>query len=81
MAVYIEIRKVEESATEAVYEYTPATGEGDAGRLVIDKRSGVVTKAGADRVWDPHPDFARAARKIFQHHRNGEYPEHTCWAS
>jgi hypothetical protein len=81
MGVYIEIQKISETAAEAVYEYIPEFDKSRAGRLVIDKRSGKVKELESGHAGSSNSHFVRAASKILRHHQNGEYPEHTCWAS
>ena len=80
MAVYIPIRKVRED--EAMVEYRFADDEEKRwGRLSVDKRSGEVT------IIEPAPgDESKflsgcAARRVFLHWKEGEFPDKTCWAS
>ncbi len=81
MAIYIQIRKIEETNSLAVYEFTRDPDEGQAGQLRIDKSSGDI------REMQSHPDdtdkrlYVRAARKVFLHHQKGEYPENTSWSA
>jgi hypothetical protein len=78
MAIYIAIRKLDESDTTATYSFGVA--EDKAGRVEIDKTTGevhVVDQApndGSSRI------FSRVARKLRQHWEKGEYPDSTCWA-
>ena len=79
MAIYVAIRKLAE--TEHAVEYGFGRTEEALGRLAIDRSSGDVT------LLSPAPDdaegvlYQRAARKVWKHWREGEYPSATCWAS
>jgi hypothetical protein len=79
MAIYVAIRKLAE--TDNAVEYGFGRTEEALGRLAIDRTSGDVT------LLSPAPDDAegllyhRAARKVWKHWREGEYPSLTCWAS
>lgn len=81
MAVCIEIRKALETETEVIYDFLPDADETRTGKLRIEKHSGEITEL------QPVPDdnrkfhFSRAARKILLHHKKGQYPDQTCWAS
>jgi hypothetical protein len=79
MAVYIALRKVEETTEFATYEYGP--DEVRVGRIRVLKQSGdmeVLSEVPGDdkRTFSP-----RAGRKLLLHWRAGEYPETTYWAS
>jgi hypothetical protein len=79
MAIYIAIRKIDESESGATYSFGLA--EGSIGRIEIDKATGQV------RVIEQAPNdessriSSRAVHKLRQHWEKGEYPASTCWAS
>lgn len=81
MAVYILIRKLSETDFEAVYDYFPDTDENCFGRLLIRKVTGEIVRL-IDCAND-EKDFcySRAARKVLDHQKKGEYPQTTAWAS
>lgn len=81
MAIYIQIRKISETETEAVYEFPPDADVKCAGTLVITKLSGEIKRVKAGVKDDKKFHFSRAARRVLLHHQKGEYPDHTCWAS
>ena len=81
MAFYIHIKKLEETELTAVYTFSPDPETNMFGQLVINKIGGDIQEI------QPHPEdldkrlYVRAARKVFVHHKNGEYPDITSWAS
>lgn len=79
MAFYIDIRKVEETADYAVYEF----GDDDAGmgRLRITKADGNVSQLDSAPADHSGRRFQRAASKVIEHWKKGELPAETCWAS
>jgi hypothetical protein len=81
MAFYIAIKKVEETASAAVYEFSSNPDEGKSGLLKIDKTSGEIHEIQENPEDLNKRLYVRAARKIFLHHQKGEYPQKTCWAS
>jgi hypothetical protein len=79
MAVYIAIRKMNES--DIVVTYSFGIGDDVTGCLEIDKATGqirIVSQAPND---ESSRLFSRAAQKLRQHWEKGEYPSTTCWAS
>jgi hypothetical protein len=79
VAVYISIRKINDSETDA--DYTFSLVDRTSGSLRINKATGDV------KLLEPLPGdneerlFARAAHKVRQHWSKGEFPESTSWAS
>jgi hypothetical protein len=51
------------------------------GRLAIDRASGDVTPISRAPDDAEGLDYQRAARKVWKHGREGEYPTVSCWAS
>jgi len=81
MAVYIEILKLSETATTALFDFFPDGDEQKAGRVELDKTTGTVRELIQSPV-DPRAFFfERVAVKLKQHHLQAEYPQLTCWAS
>jgi hypothetical protein len=81
MAFYIAIKKVEETASTAVYEFSCNPDDGKTGLLKIDKRSGEIQEVQANPEDLNKRLYVRAVRKVFLHHQKCEYPQKTCWAS
>ena len=79
MAIYVAIRKEEETLNGFVYRYVVA--DGSVGRLEISKLDGssrpieIASGDGEGR------SFALASRKLLIHFQTGEFPNETCWAS
>ena len=79
MAVYVLIRKISENDQFAEYEYGP--NEDRLGKIKLIKFSGeseIIQEVTGD---ENQIYSARAARKLFLHWKNGEFPDRTCWAS
>ena len=81
MAVYIQIKKISETDTEAVYEYLPEGDQDRVGILLIDKGSGKITELKPSAGDENGFYSGRVARKLSEHRDQGQYPEVTCWAS
>jgi hypothetical protein len=79
VALYIDIRRVADSLTEAEYDYTGPDGE--LGRLLINKHDGQIELLQQAIGDDRGQYWNRAARKLVRHWADGDLPEHTCWAS
>jgi len=79
MAICVLLRKESETEQEAVYLFGP--DEGRLGKLMIDKRTGEID------VLEPIPGdqttfySSRAARRLEQHFKNGEFPDETMYAT
>ena len=81
MAIYIQLNKIEEDASGAIYEFGPA--EQIAGRVVVDKSDGSVDLLEID------PNFAaremfylpRIRRVFAQHAAENNYPDKTFYAA
>ena len=79
MAVYVGIRKVEETDDDATYEYGP--DDDRVGRIKVLKQSGDMEVL-SEVPGDEKGTFSmRAGRKLLLHWREGEFPEKTCFAS
>jgi hypothetical protein len=79
MAFYIVIKKINETNETVSYEYSDEqTGRG---QLRLAKASGDVTEIIHAPGDNSGRRFQRAAMKIAQHWKAGEFPEETCWAS
>ncbi len=80
MAIYIQIKKVSEDVTTAVFSFSLA--DGAEGRLVLRKETGDVEPLTALHGDSPERGlFARAAHKIRAHWRAGEIPDLTSWVA
>ncbi|OCR02402.1 hypothetical protein BCD67_22285 [Oscillatoriales cyanobacterium USR001] len=79
MAFDILLLKEKEDDTSVVYHFGP--DENDLGLLWLDKSSGVVKELKQTSVNNSEAFFQKAAVKIRQHWKAGDFPEETCWAS
>lgn len=79
MAFYVLLVKESEDDTSVVYGFGPH--EEKLGRLQLDKTSGVVKEIEPAPTNNAEALFPRAAVKIRQHWREGNFPEKSCWAS
>jgi hypothetical protein len=70
---------VDEDDAGMIYRFG-VSQEGEAGRLLVQKRDGTVIAVEAVPVGNPQFLFSRAARAIRKHWERGEYPERTCHA-
>jgi hypothetical protein len=80
MALFIEIRKIEDNDEKAVYSfYLDESGTG--GKVAILKSTGECEII--ERPLNDHENKlgGRVCIKLIQHWRNNEFPEVTCWAS
>jgi hypothetical protein len=79
MAIYIAIRKIEETENTVSFSYSSV--ESQLGAVKLCKSSGEVSLA------EPAPNdaqgrlFSRVAFKLKKHWEKGEFPDKTCWAS
>ncbi|MGB3401137.1 MAG: hypothetical protein WBA77_00440 [Microcoleaceae cyanobacterium] len=79
MAFYIILLKEIESADRVIYRFGP--NENQLGILELNKNDGKV------KVLEPAPTdnssalFPRAAAKVHQHWREGNFPQKSSWAS
>jgi hypothetical protein len=79
VAIYILIRKTDESDEFATYEFGPS--EDRCGALRVTKASGE-TVVLAEVPGDEKSTYSlRACRKIYLHWKAGEFPDRTCWAA
>lgn len=81
MAFYLQIKKIGETNRVAIYEFSSSPEDGKFGQLRIHKSSGDIEEIQPHPLDEAKKLYARAARKVFLHHQNGDYPEITCWAS
>jgi hypothetical protein len=81
VAVYIPIVKLTENDVSVEYAFGPDERDG-MGKLRIDKKTGDVEILATPKQ-EKNPEFygPRAARKVTQHWRDGEFPDRTCWAA
>lgn len=79
MAVYVLIVKDKEDDMGVTYRFGPH--EDHLGTLWIDKSTGEVKEVEKTPANNPQAIFQRAAVKIWQHWKQGVFPEKTCWAS
>jgi hypothetical protein len=79
MAFYVLLLKEKEDNIGVVYHF--GSHENDMGLLWLDKSSGVVKELKQTSVNNSEAFFQRAAVKIRQHWKAGDFPEKTCWAS
>jgi len=79
MAICVVLRKESETERDAVYLFGP--DEGCLGKVMIDKRTGEI------QVLEPIPGdrttfySSRAARRLEQHFKKGEFPDETMYAT
>jgi hypothetical protein len=79
MAFYITIKKISETNDTVIYEYfDEQTGKG---QLQLAKESGDVAEVMPAPGDSSGRRFQRAAMKVVQHWKAGEFPDETCWAS
>lgn len=79
MAFYVLLLKEKEDNIGVVYRFGP--DENDLGLLWLDKSNGVVKELKQTSVNNSEAFFQRAAVKVRQHWKAGNFPEKTCWAS
>lgn len=79
MAVYIDILKIAEDESQAVYRFV-LTDERD-GELILEKKSGEIVLSRALDGDEKGLLFARAAKKVRGAWENGECPMRLIWAS
>ncbi|MCL1465557.1 hypothetical protein [Argonema galeatum] len=79
MAFYVLLWKEKEDDTSVVYCFGPH--EKLFGKLWLDKTNGVVKEIEPVPTNNSDALFPRAAVKIRQHWKQGNFPEKTCWAS
>ena len=80
MAIYVPIRKVKEDDVSVEYRFSWSM-ETNFGLLQVDKRTGEVRVIQALPGDEKNRAFNCAARKVFLHWKEGEFPDETCWAS
>ncbi len=78
MAVYIEITKVSECDSEALYRYETRSG---AGKFSVSKSTGEIRVIEQLEGDEQGKLFARAAHKIQRAFEHGELPDREEWAS
>lgn len=79
MAIYIQIRKVEETESEVVYAF--GSSEALVGKILLHKHSGstkLLEIATPDRA---QFYLSRVERVLIRNHERGEYPQETCYAA
>lgn len=79
MAFYLDIRKLEENTEYVIYEF--GDNDSEVGKLCIQKADGGVKELQSAPGDNSGRRFQRAASKVIEHWKNGEYPTGTCWAS
>ena len=79
MAFYVLLWKEKEDDTSVVYCFSP--DEKLFGRLWLDKSNGEIKEIEPVPINNSQAVFVRAAIKIRQHWKQGNFPEKTCWAS
>lgn len=79
MAFYITIKKISETSDAVIYEYFD--DQSSTGRLQLTKETGDVTELLHASGDNSGRKFQRAAMKVVQHWRVGQFPDETCWAS
>lgn len=79
MAFYVLISKEMEDDDKVVYQFGP--NEYQLGLLELNKNDGTVTEIKSVSTNNSSALFLRAATKIRQHWKEGNFPEKTCWAS
>ncbi|HEY9420626.1 MAG TPA: hypothetical protein VIW92_04365 [Thermoanaerobaculia bacterium] len=79
MAVYIPIRKVEETPTSVDYAFEDNLG--NSGLVRLNKASGDVELLKALPGTKAEEYLARVIYKLTKHWEKGEIPDATCWAS
>jgi hypothetical protein len=81
MGLFIKIEKIFEDSSVARYNFWPSEDNARQGVVEIRKSTGeamVVIPLPGD---EKEIYGARAARKIYTHWKNGEYPERTSWVT
>lgn len=79
MAFSIMIKKLSETETKVVYEFSDDVV--GAGQLQLDKESGEVKEVIPAPKDETGRRFQRAAMKVAQHWQSGELPSETSWDS
>lgn len=79
MAIYIPIRKVEETSSGVNYSF--GDGLGAEGLLRLDKASGEIELLRALPGSRSDEYFARASFKLRKHWAKGEVPDVTSWSA
>jgi hypothetical protein len=79
MAFYILLVKESEDEQTVVYRFGP--NEEKLGCLLLDKTSGMVKELEPVPTSTSEVLFPRAAVKLRQHWKEGNFPEKSCWAS
>lgn len=79
MAFYVLILKNHEDESSVTYLFGP--DEDYLGMLWLDKSSGEVKELQETPAENSQAFFQRAAVKVRQYWKQGEFPEKTCWAS
>lgn len=79
MAVYIEIKKLSETASGVVYSY--AVSHDRTGRVLVDVGRGVVRLLEAAPGDESGRGSCKVIHKLKQHLKEGRMPDSTCWAS
>lgn len=79
MAIYVLIRKLEESVDHVTYEFGP--NESDVGLIRIAKETGVTEVVTEVPGGEGLSYAACASSKLRKHWREGPLPDKTCFAS
>lgn len=79
MAFYVLLLKEHEDDQYVVYKFGPH--EEALGRLRLDKATGVVDEIDPVTTINPQAFFNRAAVKVRQHWRTGNFPDRSSWSS
>ncbi len=79
MAIYIQIRKLEENESGVTYAFGPS--EGLIGKVMLTKATGQVELIEIDDPRKAGLFVPRVARALAKHHAQGDYPVKTCYAA
>lgn len=77
MAIHIEIRKTDEDATGATYEFGPS--EGSFGTVFVEKATGEVSLLHIDDPKRGEFYLSRVRRALQPHLQAGQFPANTCY--
>jgi hypothetical protein len=81
MAIYIQLNKIEEDGTGAIYEFGPV--ERIVGHVVVDKSDGAVELLDIDAEYAAREAFylPRIRRVFIRHVEENDFPNRTWYAA
>lgn len=79
MAFYVLLLKESEDDEKVIYRFGP--NEEKLGRLKLNKNNGEVKEIEPVPIDNISGLFPRAAAKLYQHWREGNFPDKSSWAS